>query len=203
MLHFSLGGLLDGLILLIDDETGSYWDPIAGVALTGPLAGRQVPVFPVEITTVGAALAADPELEVARARLRWWDPFTWFTRFFARRMEKWVLFPPGFRQTLSTADDRRPEMEMGLGVMLDGTARFYPLNHIGEGIEEVHGGRRLRITRNPVDRMPRAEWEDGTRPFQLASRWYGFSRMYRGCEVHQLPAVEEITAFRFEEVLGE
>jgi len=37
--HFSAGGLYNGLVLLIDDETRTYWDHITGEAVHGPLSG--------------------------------------------------------------------------------------------------------------------------------------------------------------------
>jgi hypothetical protein len=43
------------------------------------------------------------------------------------------------------------------------------------GIELDCGGRRLRLALGALDKVPAAHWEDGTRPFQLFTRWYGFA----------------------------
>ncbi|MEX2355925.1 MAG: DUF3179 domain-containing (seleno)protein, partial [Thermaerobacterales bacterium] len=51
--HFGPRGLYNGLILLGDDETGSYWDHITGECVYGPLKATQMEMLPVEHTTVG------------------------------------------------------------------------------------------------------------------------------------------------------
>ena len=45
-------------------------------------------------------------------------------------------------------------------------------------------GRLLRLRISKEDGIPAAVWEDGTRPFQIFPRWYGFSLTYPGCEIH-------------------
>ena len=34
-----------------------------------------------------------------------------------------------------------------------------------------------------MDKVPAAIWEDESRPFQLFTRWYGFSYTYPGCDI--------------------
>ena len=45
LFHFSAGGLFNGLVLLIDDETRTYWDHITGEAVHGPRTGAQPSVW--------------------------------------------------------------------------------------------------------------------------------------------------------------
>ena len=132
--HFSAGGLYNGLVLLIDDETLTYWDHMTGEALHGPLAGRVLPRWSLQHTTVGAALENDPSLQVLRPRpaslvallMRWLHRST---------IGKKGFLPPGFRKTMAEVDPRMPEMEQGLGVMSDGQARFFATRDIGDGID--------------------------------------------------------------------
>ncbi len=81
-------------------------------------------------------------------------------------------------------DRRRPLMEHGLGIVVEKQARFYPLRAVRAGIVDDWSGRILKVFVQDEDQMPAAEWPDGTRPWQIFTRWYGFSLTYRGCEIY-------------------
>ena len=182
-LQLSAGGLYDGLMLLIDDETRTYWDHITGEAVHGSLTGRRLNRWNVEVTTRGAALERAPDLVVHRSR----------PSFFVRTMG-WAapkvlrgrgFMPSFFPGTMGPEDPRLPRMANGLGVVHDGRARFYPLEAVPDaGIRENWQGRELLIEIGPKDELPHATWADGERPFQLLTRWYGFSLTYPGCELY-------------------
>ncbi len=177
--HFSAGGLYDGLVLLIDDETGTYWNHITGAAVHGPLEGARLETWGIELQTVAAAAAADPGL--------------WLWRSHRHPVLAWVMDkgrgiwtalgrpPPLFPATMAAVDTRLGQMTLGLGV-LAGEARFYPLGAVGEGVSDDWHGRRLRVELGPGHHVPHAVWEDdGSRPLQLFSRWYGFVLTYPNC----------------------
>ena len=179
--HFSAGGLYNGLVLMIDDETQTYWDHITGEAVHGPLTGAAMETWPLRYVTAATALAADPELQVARppkgsprARL--------MAGMHARKIGKKGFLPPPFRLTMGEADDRLPRMEQGLGVVVDGDARFFPSRSLAHGATARFGDRVVDV-RLSADRVPEATWADGTRPMQLFTRWYGFSYTYPCCEI--------------------
>ncbi|MFQ5876397.1 MAG: DUF3179 domain-containing (seleno)protein [Acidobacteriota bacterium] len=193
--HFSAGGLHNGLILLIDDETRTYWDHITGEAVRGPLRGRRLESWAVRMTTAGAALAGDPDLAISRSGrgllARWLGGLArWQVRGRG-------LMPFFFHRTMEPKDRRRPTMDQGLGVVVGTRARYYPLEALRAGARAGTGapagladdwsGRRLRLFIDPADRIPAAEWEDGGRPFQIFTRWYGFSFTYPGCEIYRGP----------------
>jgi hypothetical protein len=94
------------------------------------------------------------------------------------------LMPWYFYTTMSPRDRRLARMDQGLGVVEGGRAVFYPLAVIGSGLRDRWHGRELRVFIRDVDRIPSAEWSDGEKPFQLFTRWYGFSFTYPGCEIH-------------------
>jgi hypothetical protein len=179
--HFSAGGLYNGLVLLIDDETRTYWDHITGEAVHGPLRGAKLDIWGIEITTPEAAIEAYPGLTVLQnkpdLRVR---AITWFmgVPFLKGRL------PPGFRRTMGEGDHRLPEMEMGLGVTAGKTQRFYTMKVARQGIDDELDGRPIRIDVDEASGIPRARWTDGTRPFQLFSRWYGFAYTFPGCEIY-------------------
>jgi hypothetical protein len=77
-------------------------------------------------------------------------------------------------------------MAMGLGVVVEAARRFYALDRIKEAgkLEDQLGGRALSIDIDPVSKVPAAMFvDDGGRPIQFFSRWYGFSAAYAGCDV--------------------
>lgn len=183
---FSAGGLYNGLVLLIDDESRTYWDHIRGLAVQGPLRGTQMGTFPLEVTNVRAALRDDPELTLSRSKpKRSARVFGWMSRHTFRRKG---FLPPGFRRTMGPKDERLPEMTHGLGVMVAGAQRFYPLSRILGGEEDEIAGRVLRLEVEEETRVPKARWkDDGTRPMQIFSRWYGFAATFPETSVFKVP----------------
>lgn len=185
--HFSCGGLYDGLFLLLDDESGTYWNHITGEALHGPLAGCRLETWSVPITTVAEALAMDPDLRVQLSRPGWFGRA--FSGLFAPFTFGKGFFPPGFRRTLGSADRRLPEFQPGLGVVVGGQAAFYPACDLVDGATDHFAGRPLtfRVGREGI---PAAFWPDLTRPYQLFLRWYGFSYCFPGCEIRRASALD-------------
>jgi hypothetical protein len=180
--HFSAGGLYDGLVLLIDDQSESYWNHITGEALHGPLKGHRLEAWPIDYTTVGAARDR-PGLELVRVPIRSVTAFAmrWLHR---RKIGTRGFVPLPFRKTMVRGDDRLPEMTQGVGVLLDKSARFYPVNRLATPVEDHLGNRALNVSLDPHSRVPRARWADGSLPMQLFTRWYGFSASFPGCEIY-------------------
>jgi hypothetical protein len=58
---FAEHGLYDGLFLMKDEETGTYWDHMTGRAVYGPLVGESLDVSNLRQTTVEQVLAAAPD----------------------------------------------------------------------------------------------------------------------------------------------
>ena len=178
--HFSAGGLYNGLVLLIDDETRSYWDHITGEALHGPMAGRRMAVWGIQLATIARARASDPDLLLLLSRQTWPTRLiSWFLNLPFTR----TIIPPGFRKTMGPPDPRLDEMTMGLGLFAEDVQRFYPLERVGDGIEDTWQGRPLLIRPNPADGIPEARFPDDTRPLQMFTRWYGFAYTFPGSDI--------------------
>ncbi|MCP4197771.1 MAG: DUF3179 domain-containing protein [Proteobacteria bacterium] len=181
ILHMSAGGLYDGLVLLLDGETKTYWNHITGEALHGPMAGRRLEMWGIEITTVGDTQERYPGLLLLRSKLGLGGRLM---SFMARNMMK-GKFPPWFRGTMGHSDTRLEEMTMGLGVITDTTKRFYPLEQIRGGVEDKIDERTVQISVDKETGVPCAVRTDGVRPIQLFTRWYGFSYTYPHCDIFQ------------------
>ncbi len=179
--HFGPEGLYNGLVLLMDGETETYWDHITGEAVHGELKGAKLDNWPIEMTNVETALKREPDLSVYLSQP------TLFGRLMVWAHQRFpTFFPPGFRGTMGEPDKRLPEMEIGLGVVADDVRRYYRKADIGAGIDDEIGGRSIAI-RIGEDSVPFAKWDDGTRPLQLFTRWYGFSYTFPDCEIWEEP----------------
>ena len=156
-------------MLLIDDETLTYWDHITGEAVHGPLVGETLETFPISMTTVAALLAKHPEARGAeshpslKARM--------FSRIHGSPLRSKGFFPPGFRGTMSEADDRLDAMVPGLGVTVGDVHRFYPMHELKTPVEDEISGQNLRVFVGELDGTPHASFEDGAQPMQLMTRW--------------------------------
>jgi hypothetical protein len=185
--HFGAVGLTNGLAILADQETRTHWDHITGEALSGPLAGYQLDVWTIHMTTVAAALAETPDITISfsahrslRRKLA--------QRLYPQLIHGKVWLPRFFYASMSEPiDPRLDKLTQGLGVISGKEAKYYPMNRIpAEGLRDQWLGHVLCIERNVISGVPYAIWEDSKEePMQLLSRWYGFSFTYPQCEIYE------------------
>lgn len=194
LLHMSAGGLSNGVVLARDDETGTYWS-VTGEAVAGPLTGRQLPTWPLERTNVAAALADEPTLPLACSDPGWYGDVWSFFVMPVTHDEANGYMPPYFRRTMGVGDARCAAMDLGLGVVIDGVARFYPASELkrvrSAPWHDELGGALLTISADKDGKTFDAKQSDGTRPFQVWSRWYGFSASYPHCQLFAAANVAE------------
>ncbi len=171
------------MFLMIDDETRSYWNHVTGESVHGTMAGARLEAWGVEITTAEAEIARSDSTTISRSHpgLRG-RLVSWLA---AARGPERIGIPFFFRRTMAAADLRLPERCRGLAVVVAGRARFYRVAALERGVVDLWGGRELTLGLGPTDRMPFARWEDGSRPFQLLMRWYGFAYTYPGGAIHR------------------
>jgi hypothetical protein len=124
-LHFQRRGSYDGLLLIWDEETGSYWQHITGECLHGASVGQQLN----SLATTRHMLAAEAAGRNARFLA---SPLTTDQEKLSHAMEKMRANPERSEAmiagSLSQEDTRRPRFELGLGVWKDITSSiFFPL----------------------------------------------------------------------------
>ncbi len=155
---FTEKGLYDGLFLMSDQRTGTYWNHMTGEALHGPLAGQQLELENVFHTTVRQVLTEDPD-----ARLAYSGHPLALRRSgsgggtLARLLSRIRGLPDMFPGTIAREDDRRPRMEMGIGIWSENGALYYPLPSIeseGKALLDTFGGRGVLIYSDPDDLRP-------------------------------------------------
>lgn len=171
--------------MLSDEQTWSSWDHITGEAFAGPLAGRRLDWWPVQLTTVGAARQERPQLRVLVSTHRSLVS-TFLKATTGNRIGGWSIIPPRFGKTMhQPPDPRLPKLTQGLGVIDGDRACFYPVSALLDGpVEDRWDDRTLVVVKRELDGVPRATWKDGGEPpMQLLSRWYGFSFTWPDCTV--------------------
>lgn len=121
--HFRSKGNYDGVTVLGDDETGSFWNHITGQAVYGPLEGKGMKVFNLLHTSVGQALKAYPKLRVAISN----RPIRG-DRSMTTESDQTRQLGAGFRATIAKEDTRRPSLDIGLGLWTGEQGRYYPID---------------------------------------------------------------------------
>jgi hypothetical protein len=127
LLHFQRRGSYDGLLLIWDSETQSYWQHITGECLHGASVGKQL-----------ATLTATRQLTAAEAiGLTHLSPILLTSQLTPEQakvsamMEKMRAKPQlteaGIVSTIIREDTRRPRFELGLGVLTTERSLFIPL----------------------------------------------------------------------------
>lgn len=171
------------MLLLVDDETQTYWDHICGEAVHGPLKGYQLDFWRVQVCTVAEALERNPAPRLHRSERNWKTKVaSWFIDLLGwSPYQSPMFFPPGFRGTLEELDQRLPPFTRGLGIVVGERAVFIPKACLTQERTLDFEGRELTVSAGP---RAVAMWSDGRFPFQIQSRWYGFSNTYRDCELY-------------------
>lgn len=149
-----------------DDLTRSQWLHYTGECVTGPLAGRQLELFPTTAMNWGAFREAFPEGDTIPE-----DDALW------RRLMGYVAgarglhaLPPLFRKTMRAPDPRLPEGELGLGVFVGRKrllgakvdARFYRFADCRAKrlVRDDLAGRPLAVYYHPSADVPLAVWSE-------------------------------------------
>jgi hypothetical protein len=177
--HFTNAGLYDGLFTLYDAESHTLWNHITGEAEYGPLVGRSLgpPGNQLQLS-VRQALEQDLETEIAisdRIYFAGGKQFGTAGGFGGggggrgRGQVRADRGPAGpnpdavmnerFRGTLGTEDERRPRMELGLGIWSATTRRYYPVTRIqekGGALIDHLGGREVLIYIDSESNTPSA-----------------------------------------------
>ena len=126
MLHFQRRGSYDGLLLIWDEETNSYWQHVTGQCLYGASVGKHLDI----ITTTRQMTVAEV-LARTNASVLLTSALSPEQEKLSRMMEKMRANPDkveaGIASTIGQEDTRRPRFELGLGVWNLTGSIFFPL----------------------------------------------------------------------------
>jgi hypothetical protein len=146
-LSFRLAGINNQNFIMRDEQTGSYWQQVSGVAISGPMKGRHLELVRVDELTFdlwrkespqGTILAPTPyEGE--------YDPADW-----EAEMQK--------VPTVVSPDRSLPDRELVIGITHQGEDKAYPFARLREQkvIQDRLGGEPIIIALGPDNRSVRA-----------------------------------------------
>jgi hypothetical protein len=151
---FSEHGLYDGLFLLRDQESGTFWDHMTGEAVYGPLVGTSLPVETLRQTTVSQIMGEDSGTRIALSERELASSEDLkLDGLLSRIREGLSSF---FSGTVHEEDDRRPTMDLGLGLWGgEGGAVYYPYEVItgaGGAVLDRYAGRGVLVYLDPTAR---------------------------------------------------
>lgn len=162
---FAEQALFNGLFLMRDEESGTFWDHMTGEAVYGPRVGETLEVQPLVMTT------AERALETHRDALITFSDQT-LRRDTDLKVEGLLAGIRGrlndfFQATVAEEDDRRPTMDLGLGLWTDEAAMYYPMDRVrarDRAVVDAFDGRRVLVYIDPKTFVPSAFLVDGDDP---------------------------------------
>ena len=119
-LTFEVFGLLQGVLTMVDRETGSVWTHLDGKAIQGPLQGARMTMIPVPHLTWGEWKASYPSTVVLSPDTPFRDRY---------RPVRIGVFNP--REALF-GDQRLAANALVVGVEMSGQFKGYPLEELGK-----------------------------------------------------------------------
>jgi hypothetical protein len=184
--------MYNGLILLGDQESGSYWDHITGECVFGPLKGYKLSTFPLLQMNAAQALSSYPTIQVTISKLTAFQRVIAFFMEWSRKSKR-GFFPSVFKKTMGEEDTRCSLMDKGFGIWTDTTHRYYPAEvlrkHGGALIDELDG-RRVIIFIDPTSSIPGALYTNATKcTWQDKSLHLDTGEIIRGSTLYDMQGV--------------
>ncbi len=118
-LTFHLAGINNQNFLMRDEETGSYWQQISGLAVSGPLAGKQLELVHSDELTFALFRSEQPGGSVLK-------PVKPFSKDYEDK--DWDVKMAKARTVLDFPGSGLKPRELLLGVQTGGASRAYPVN---------------------------------------------------------------------------
>jgi len=116
-LTFHLAGINNQNFIMRDQETGTYWQQISGVAISGPLAGRKLKLIPSDELTFSLWKTEQPAGTVLQD----------VTKYAAEYAPKdWDVKMKKARTVISYPETGIAQRDVMLGVHVFGAARAFP-----------------------------------------------------------------------------
>lgn len=158
-------------MIIRDQQTGTLWQQATGEALIGPLKGTQLEVLGGELMNWAGWKREHPQTTFALEPERWeaFLPKERITAMLEGATKRFAL--PGS----TPADPRLPFDAVVIGVVVQGEAKAYPLEHVKQikALEDWVGNQTLTVRYDPgIDHV---QVLNKTQPFPYQrTRWIGW-----------------------------
>ena len=147
---FAEHGLYDGLFLMRDEETGTYWDHVTGEAVYGPQVGTVLEISNLLHSRAGQVLANHPDALVALSDRNLRSDEDMRTGSLLSRVGGQLSRM--FSSTVDKEDARLPTLDLGLGIWKGEKARYYSYRRVvaeNSAILDTFQGRQTLVFLDP------------------------------------------------------
>jgi hypothetical protein len=148
--HFAEHGLYDGLFLMRDEESGTYWDHLTGEAVYGTKVGTRLEITPLDYSLAGQVLENHPQALITLSDQVLWDDEALAADGILKRRDRGLS--QMFSSTVEKEDDRLPTMEIGVGIWSEEKSKYYPYLEVidaGKAVLDDFGGRKILVVLDP------------------------------------------------------
>lgn len=134
LLTFRIKGVYQGVLLMMDNESNSYWDHITGECIAGKYKGSQLDtIHSHQVYKADEVHSQFPNCQFGVSKLNLIQKVQTYVQYQLSAVNGMGLLPPGFKQSMGSIDDRLPEMSLGLGIWKENAeSKFYPLSTLKE-----------------------------------------------------------------------
>lgn len=148
VLHFRLAGINNQNFLMRDRETGSWWQQVSGLAISGPMQGQKLELAPYDELTFGLWKMEAPTGQVLA-------PVTKYAKEYESDWEPKIAKLPTVIDFPNTDLKSR---DVILGMQVNGESRAYPLPMVLERapIQDRLGGTPVVLIAGPDGKSVRA-----------------------------------------------
>ncbi len=120
-LTFHLAGINNQNFLMRDEETGTYWQQISGLAVSGPLKGRQLPFVASDELTFALWRAEHPQGTVLKDSDKYKAEYS---------QRDWDVKMKTTRTVLSYREAGLKPRDLMLGIRAFGASRAFPIERV-------------------------------------------------------------------------
>jgi hypothetical protein len=148
---FAEHGLYDGLFLMRDEETGTFWDHLTGEAVYGPGVGSTLEVANLLHSRVDQTLENHPDALIALSDRGIRSDEDMQPRSLLARMRGGLNRM--FNATIREEDARLATMDIGLGLWLGDEGRYYAYEQVvadGKAVLDTFQGQRTLVFLDPA-----------------------------------------------------
>jgi Protein of unknown function (DUF3179) len=190
-LHFHLNGINNQNFIMRDEETGSWWQQVSGLAIFGPLKGKRLKLVPMDELSFALWRREHPAGRVLRP-----DPTVK-----EYESKQWEAQTAKLPLAIHARSKRLPDREIVIGISLDGQDKAYRMSAIvaQSPIIDTVGRTKIVLLAGEDGRSVRAFergnvelFRNGDKLFDASGTTWDFSgRSSSGAQLRPVPVLKD------------
>jgi hypothetical protein len=167
------GKLYNSNLVMYDRTTDSYWTQIEGRAIIGPMTGKELQLFPVDVLTWADWKSAYPASEVLSKQ-------TGFRRAYGSDPYEGYYDKTGLYFPVANEDGRLFQKAVVFGIVFNGTAKAYPESNLKKGasFDDLVGSTLVAVNRDKVGMVNISNKETGARIPHERDFWFAWAAFH-------------------------